>query len=144
MSLDLAIQTLDELVHEVDTTIRAEFSEYGDRLDEVIWLLRTTDRTDVHRLVSQMGRMQEIMEMGTKCPCEPERRWHACLGRLSVAVGNAAHRYNTMSIRTFCESMGVSYEGVMDLINMISPDTNNELPELPNDVNIPSDLRDLA
>lgn len=144
MSLDLAIKTLEQLENEIDTTIRSEFSELSDRLDEVILLIRTTDRSDVARLTSQMGRMQAIMEAGAQCTCEAEARWHACLGRLSVAVGHAAMRYNIDSVRTFCESMGVPFEEVIQTLRLLAPDSPpTELPELPNDINIPDDIRGL-
>lgn len=146
MTLELAVKTLEELENEIDTVIRSEFSELGDRLDEVILLLRTTDRSDVGRLVSQMGRMQRIMELGTQCTCESEARWHACLGRLSVAMGQAALRYNMESTRIFCEKEGVPYDTIMELLKQLAPDqeVTDNLPELPSDINIPDDPRDLT
>lgn len=146
MSLDIAIKTLDELEREIDTVIRVEFSECSDRLDDVILLIRTTDRSDVARLTSQMGRMQAIMKRGALCTCTAEARWHACLGRLSTAVEHAAMRYNMESVKIFCEQEGIPFDSIMEAMKMLAPEnqqSTDELPPIPDHIQIPDDLRGL-
>lgn len=146
MTLELAIKSIEELEHEVDTVIRAEFSELGDRLDEVIMLIRTTDRSDVSRLVSQMGRMQKIMELGTQCTCEAEARWHACLGRLSTAMEQAAYRYNVATTQAYCEKLGIPYDVIEKILEQLAPEqtVTDTLPPIPDNITIPDDPRDLT
>lgn len=140
--LDAAVQSLVTLEQEVDQEIRQEFAEYGNRLDEVVDLLRSVDRSDVHLLISQMGYMHGAVHLGTTCPCVVEARWHACLGRIETALVNAAVRLNAHTVEQYCEELGIPFDGVVDVLHELSPG-DGPLPALPHNVVIPDNISGL-
>lgn len=143
-TLEFAINSVEELINEVDTTIREEFSDYSERLDEVIMLLNTTDRSDVVTLTSQMDRMHHIVHIGTHCPCTHEARWHACLGRLETAISAAAQRMNERTVRAMASDLGLDYDEIAEFIRKLADSPDDELPDLPIEIIVPDDIKDIA
>lgn len=141
--LGAVVSSVDELEREVDTEVRKEFSECTDRLDEVLDILRSMDKSDFLRLTAQMIQLQAMLHMATACTCVEEARWHSCLSRIVTAVGNASERCKRTMVVALCE-LGDMPQEIADAIlaedNFVNSD---ELPELPTDTVIPDNIKEL-
>lgn len=137
------VSSIEELEREVDIEVRKEFTDYSDRLDEVLDVLRTMDKTDFIRLTSQLMHLHSLVNMGTRCPCTKEARWHACLGRVESAIDNAADRCKRGMVNILVEDGALPQE-IADELLQTDYQMTDVLPDLPSNTEIPNDVSELT
>ena len=129
------LNILDNLVEELNNDVKKEFTSFTHLTDRIIDFILATDKEDFLLLSMQMHLLAETVTVINECPCD-NIKMHTYTNRIGHALLKAATHMQEHLIRV-ANKIGVELPNIPDL------KYSEELPELPTDIVVPDDIKDV-